>query len=70
MKVGVLALQGAFAAHSHVLAELGAQPVEVRDREDLALVDAVVLPGGGESTTMSLLLDSSDLFDPLVGAPA
>ena len=64
MKVGVLALQGAFAAHSHVLAELGAQPVEVRDRADLALVDALVLPGG-ESTTMSLLLDSSDLFDPL-----
>lgn len=64
MKVGVLALQGAFAAHSHVLAELGAQPMEVRDRADLALVDALVLPGG-ESTTMSLLLESSDLFDPL-----
>ncbi|HUC32457.1 MAG TPA: pyridoxal 5'-phosphate synthase glutaminase subunit PdxT, partial [Ilumatobacteraceae bacterium] len=60
----VLALQGAFAAHGHVLAELGAKPVEVRDVEDLADVDALVMPGG-ESTTMSLLLETSGLFDPL-----
>jgi 5'-phosphate synthase pdxT subunit len=64
VKVGVLALQGAFAAHSHVLAELGTQPVEVREPADLAAVDALVMPGG-ESTTMSLLLESSGLFDPL-----
>ena len=64
MKVGVLALQGAFAAHSHVLAELGAHPVEVRTPADLASVDALVMPGG-ESTTMSLLLETSGLFDPL-----
>ena len=67
MKVGVLALQGAFAAHSHVLAELGAQPVEVREVADLADVDALVMPGG-ESTTMSLLLESSGLFDPVAAA--
>lgn len=64
VKVGVLALQGAFAAHSQVLAELGAQPIEVRDPADLASVDALVMPGG-ESTTMSLLLESSGLFDAL-----
>ena len=64
MKVGVLALQGAFAAHSHVLADLGAHPLEVRDPADLATVDALVMPGG-ESTTMSLLLETSGLFDPL-----
>jgi len=64
VKVGVLALQGAFAAHSHVLAELGAHPVEVRTPADLASVDALVMPGG-ESTTMSLLLETSGLFDPL-----
>ena len=64
MKVGVLALQGAFAAHSHVLAELGAHPLEVRAPTDLASVDALVMPGG-ESTTMSLLLETSGLFDPL-----
>jgi 5'-phosphate synthase pdxT subunit len=64
VKVGVLALQGAFAAHAACLRQLGAEPVEVRTREALAGVDALVLPGG-ESTTMSMLLDSADLFDPL-----
>ena len=44
MKVGVLALQGAFAAHSRVLAELGAHPVEVRTASDLDAVDALVAP--------------------------
>ena len=62
--VGVLALQGAFAAHARVLAELGAHPVEVRTPADLARVEALVMPGG-ESTTMSMLLESSRLFDPL-----
>ncbi len=64
MKVGVLALQGAFAAHARCLAELDAEPVEVRTPEQLAAVGAVVLPGG-ESTTMSMLLESSGLADPL-----
>ena len=62
MKVGVLALQGAFGLHARVLAGLGAEPVEVRLPADLDQVDALVLPGG-ESTTMSFLLDSSGLFD-------
>jgi 5'-phosphate synthase pdxT subunit len=60
MKVGVLALQGAFATHASVLSSLGASPREVRVPSDLDGVDALVLPGG-ESTTMSLLLDSSGL---------
>ena len=64
MKVGVLALQGAFAAHVARLDALGAEPREVRTPDGLAEVDALVLPGG-ESTTMSMLLESSDLFDPL-----
>ena len=64
MKVGVLALQGAFAAHARCLRELGAEPTEVRSPEALADVDALVLPGG-ESTTMSMLLESAGLFDPL-----
>ena len=62
--VGVLALQGAFAAHGRALAELGVAALEVRTPDDLEQVDALVLPGG-ESTTMSMLLDSSGLFDPL-----
>ena len=60
MKVGVLALQGAFARHSEVLSGLGAAPLEVRTPGDLDAVDAMVVPGG-ESTTMSMLLDSSGL---------
>ena len=64
MKVGVLALQGAFARHAQALVALGAVPVEVRCPADLADVDAMVLPGG-ESTTMSMLLDSSGLRQPV-----
>ena len=60
MKVGVLALQGAFARHSEVLTGLGAVPLEVRTPGDLDAVDAMVVPGG-ESTTMSMMLDSSGL---------
>ena len=64
MKVGVLALQGAVARHADTLDALGAHAVPVRTPDDLAGVEAIVLPGG-ESTTMSRLLDSSGLFDPL-----
>ncbi len=64
MKVGVLALQGAFAAHARTLRALGAEPQEVRQPGDLAGVDALIMPGG-ESTTMSMLLDSSGLRAPI-----
>ena len=64
MKVGVLALQGAFARHAAALEGLGADPVLVRRPEQLAGVDALVLPGG-ESTTMSMLLESAELAEPL-----
>ncbi|HEY2812155.1 MAG TPA: pyridoxal 5'-phosphate synthase glutaminase subunit PdxT [Acidimicrobiales bacterium] len=64
MKIGVLALQGAFATHATMLRGLGAEAREVRTPAELDGVDALVMPGG-ESTTMSLLLDSSDLRDPL-----
>ncbi|MEZ5216666.1 MAG: pyridoxal 5'-phosphate synthase glutaminase subunit PdxT [Ilumatobacteraceae bacterium] len=63
-RIGVLALQGAFAAHCRVLADLGVSPVEVRTPAQLAEVDALVMPGG-ESTTMSKLLVSSGLFEAL-----
>jgi 5'-phosphate synthase pdxT subunit len=69
VKVGILALQGAVREHASALSELGAHPVEVRTLEDLSGVDALVLPGG-ESTTMSLLLESSGLFDPVASALA
>lgn len=62
--IGVLALQGAFAAHANVLQRLGARTAFVRTPADLVAVDALVMPGG-ESTTMSKLLESSGLFAPL-----
>jgi pyridoxal 5'-phosphate synthase pdxT subunit len=64
VKVGVLALQGASARHAAMLARLGAEPVPVRTPAELAGVEALVLPGG-ESTTISMLLESSGLFDPV-----
>jgi 5'-phosphate synthase pdxT subunit len=64
VKVGVLALQGAFARHAGVLRHLGAEPVEVRTPAQLDDVAALVLPGG-ESTTMSMLLETSGLFEPI-----
>lgn len=57
---GVLALQGAFAAHAAALARCGTDARDVRTPRDLAAVDALVLPGG-ESTTICKLLDLSDL---------
>lgn len=62
--VGILALQGDVREHSEALAGLGAEPVAVRTPADLDRVDMLVLPGG-ESTTISLLLDSSGLLEPL-----
>ena len=64
VKVGVLSLQGAYRLHADVLTDLGAEPVDVRTPESLSGVDALVIPGG-ESTTMSFLLDSSELREPL-----
>lgn len=64
MKVGLLALQGAVAPHAEALGALGAATVAVRTPEHLADVDALVVPGG-ESTTMSKLLASSGLEQPL-----
>jgi pyridoxal 5'-phosphate synthase pdxT subunit len=63
-KVGILALQGAVREHAAAVTDLGAHAVEVRTVEDLAGIDGLILPGG-ESTTMSLLLESSGLFEPV-----
>jgi pyridoxal 5'-phosphate synthase pdxT subunit len=64
VKVGVLALQGGFRPHIEALSALGADAFEVRLGRDLALADALVLPGG-ESTTVGRLLQTSELIDPL-----
>jgi pyridoxal 5'-phosphate synthase pdxT subunit len=62
--VGVLALQGDFAAHRAILGGLGAEVREVRVPADLAGLDGLVIPGG-ESTTMSLGIEREHLADPL-----
>jgi 5'-phosphate synthase pdxT subunit len=62
--VGVLALQGAFAIHAQILESLGVSSIEVRTAEQLASVDGLVVPGG-ESSTMSMLLERSSMLEPL-----
>lgn len=64
MDIGILALQGDVAEHRAALSEIGVAPRPVRLPEDLAGLDGILLPGG-ESTTMSMLLESSGLADPL-----
>ena len=65
MKIGILAVQGAFIEHERLLEGLGADCVELRKRSDLAEdIDGLVLPGG-ESTVQGKLLRELDMFEPL-----
>lgn len=65
MRIGVLALQGAFIEHERRLAELGAEAFDIRGRRDIeAPFDGLVLPGG-ESTVQGKLLRELGLFEPL-----
>ncbi|HEY7941239.1 MAG TPA: pyridoxal 5'-phosphate synthase glutaminase subunit PdxT [Candidatus Limnocylindrales bacterium] len=73
IRIGVLALQGAFAEHVAMLRQVGATPVEVRLPADLADVAGLILPGG-ESTTMRRLIERWGLRQPILdlaqsGAP-
>lgn len=68
-RVGVLAVQGAFAEHERALAACGAEPVQVRTAAALAEVDGLVIPGG-ESTTLGLVAGGSGLLDALRTAVA
>ena len=63
-QVGVLALQGDFAAHGAALARAGARPVYVRQPEQFRAIDGLVIPGG-ESTTILKLLHGDGLMDAL-----
>jgi 5'-phosphate synthase pdxT subunit len=63
-RVGVLAIQGDYAAHARALAEVGAGPFEVRKPDDLAELDGLILPGG-ESTTMLKFLEKRGFFEAL-----
>jgi pyridoxal 5'-phosphate synthase pdxT subunit len=66
LRVGVLAVQGDFAAHSRVLRELGASPSEVRAPEQLRDLDGLVIPGG-ESTTITMGMQAAGLDQAVRG---
>jgi pyridoxal 5'-phosphate synthase pdxT subunit len=73
MKIGVLALQGAFREHLDTLASIGVEGVRVREPRDLEGVSGLILPGG-ESTTMRQLIERWGLRQPILdlaesGAP-
>jgi 5'-phosphate synthase pdxT subunit len=63
-RIGVLSLQGGFAAHERALAEIGHEPAPVRRPEDLEGVAGLVFPGG-ESTAQLRLLERAGLIEPL-----
>jgi pyridoxal 5'-phosphate synthase pdxT subunit len=63
-KIGVLAIQGDYAAHADALAETGADPVEVRKPDQLTDLDGLILPGG-ESTTVLRFLEKLNFFETL-----
>jgi 5'-phosphate synthase pdxT subunit len=63
-RIGVLAIQGNFAAHAAALTEAGAEPVEVRNPEELDGLDGLIIPGG-ESTTMLKFLERRGFFESL-----
>ena len=64
MKIGVLALQGAFIEHIKILNSLGVEAIEVRLPEDLFGLDGLIIPGG-ESTTIGKLAEIYGLMEPL-----
>jgi len=64
MKIGVLALQGAFIEHRKTLERLGVEVVEVRLPQDLEGLDGLIIPGG-ESTTIGKLALQYGLVEPL-----
>lgn len=64
MKIGVLALQGAFIEHINILRDLGVDAVQVRLPADLEGLDGLIIPGG-ESTTIGKLAEIYDLMEPL-----
>ena len=62
--IGVLAIQGDYAAHAEALVEVGAEPAEVRKPDQLVGLDGLILPGG-ESTTILRFLEKRQFFEVL-----
>ena len=63
-RIGVLAIQGDYSAHAAALTECGATPVEVRNADQLADLEGLILPGG-ESTTMLKFLERHNFLEDL-----
>lgn len=67
MKIGILALQGAFIEHAQMLKSLGVESFEIRQKRDIERdYDGLIIPGG-ESTVIGKLLHQLELFEPLRG---
>ena len=64
MKIGVLALQGAFIEHIEILRRMGVEAVEIKLQEELHDLSGLIIPGG-ESTTILKLMHDNGLFQPL-----
>lgn len=64
MKIGVLAVQGAFIEHEQMIWKSGHDTVEIRQKKDLDGIDGLILPGG-ESTVQGQLLKRLDMFDEI-----
>ena len=69
MKIGVLAVQGAFIEHEHIIEKIGHEIVEIRQKKDLEGIDGIILPGG-ESTVQGQLLRKLDMLDTIKSAIA
>lgn len=64
-RVGVLALQGCVDPHLQMLSAIGVESIKVRSKQELALADRLIIPGG-ESSTMLKLMHSTSLFSELL----
>jgi 5'-phosphate synthase pdxT subunit len=64
LRIGVLAIQGDFAAHARMLSRLGVETVEVRRSNQLTGIDGLIMPGG-ESTTMLKVMREEAMLDPI-----
>ncbi len=62
MNIGILAVQGAFIEHAHMIEHLGHTAIQIRQRDDLEGIDGLILPGG-ESTVQGQLLNKLDMMD-------
>ena len=64
MRIGILAVQGAFAEHEIMLNKLGVETILLRKKEDINNIDGLILPGG-ESTVQGKLIKELDMYDSL-----